>query len=408
VISEWRCTKTPTLLLSGRRGQLMTLDLYDNEEGNYNAAIVGSPGAGKSVLLNELAWSYRAIGAKVWMLDLGRSFEKLCRKSDGQYIEFKPDTDINLNPFSYVMNINEDMDLLHPVICKMASMSRPLEEVQSKAINKAIVHCWRQYGPETTITALQSVFKAGVLPDFDGPVDQRIRDLAIMLEPYTATGVYARYFEGKANIDFSNDFIVIENEELKRKPDLHAVVNMLLLNRITGEMYLTRNRKKVLFIDELKQQLGDIGADDPIKAAVVEEAARRARKYGGSLVTATQQADDYYASRQMEAAFQCSDWLFILRNKKESIEQLHRHGKIVMDEAKKRLLNSLRLEPGAFSEMYIYSPVGEGIARLPLDPYTRLLFSNRLEDNKPIDERRASGMSIDEAIADVLRERGNP
>jgi conjugal transfer ATP-binding protein TraC len=57
--------------------------------------------------------------------------------------------------------------------------------------------------------------------------------------------------------------------------------------------------------------------------------------------------------------------------------------------------------------MYIYSPVGEGIARLPLDPYTRLLFSNRLEDNKPIDERRASGMSIDEAIADLLRERGN-
>jgi conjugal transfer ATP-binding protein TraC len=341
------------------------------------------------------------------MLDLGRSFEKLCRKSDGQYIEFKPDTDINLNPFSYVMNINEDMDLLHPVICKMASMSQPLEEVQSKAINKAIVHCWRQYGPETTITALQSVFKAGVLPDFDGPVDQRIRDLAIMLEPYTATGVYARYFEGKANVDFSNDFIVIENEELKRKPDLHAVVNMLLLNRITGEMYLTRNRKKVLFIDELKQQLGDIGADDPIKAAVVEEAARRARKYGGSLVTATQQADDYYASRQMEAAFQCSDWLFILRNKK-ALEQVQparqdRHGR-----GQKRLLNSLRLEPGAFSEMYIYSPVGEGIARLPLDPYTRLLFSNRLEDNKPIDERRASGMSIDEAIADVLRERGNP
>ncbi len=66
--------------------------------------------------------------------------------------------------------------------------------------------------------ALQSVFKAGVLPDFDGPVDQRIRDLAIMLEPYTATGVYARYFEGKANVDFSNDFIVIENEELSANP----------------------------------------------------------------------------------------------------------------------------------------------------------------------------------------------
>ena len=27
--------------------------------------------------MNEMAWSYRAIDAKVWMLDLGRSFEKL-------------------------------------------------------------------------------------------------------------------------------------------------------------------------------------------------------------------------------------------------------------------------------------------------------------------------------------------
>ena len=47
------------------------------------------------------------------------------------------------------------------------------------------------------------------------------------------------------------------------------MVNILLLHRITGEMYLTRNRRKVLFVDELKQQLGDIGADDPVKAAVI-------------------------------------------------------------------------------------------------------------------------------------------
>ena len=41
-----------------------------------------------------------------------------------------------------------------------------------------------------------------------------------------------------------------------------------------------------------------------------------------------------------------------------------------------------------------------------VDPYTLLLFSNRHEDNMAIDLRRARGMSIDQAIADVLRERG--
>ncbi|MCH3866758.1 hypothetical protein LZB77_09130, partial [Campylobacter jejuni] len=87
--------------------------------------------------------------------------------------------------------------------------------------------------------------------------DQRVKDLAVMLHPYAKGGQYERFFLGRNTIDFSNDFVVIENEELKRKPDLHAVTNILLFYQITREMYLTRDRKKVWFIDELKQQLGD-------------------------------------------------------------------------------------------------------------------------------------------------------
>jgi conjugal transfer ATP-binding protein TraC len=407
LIAEWRGTRTPALVFGGRRGQLMTLDIFDNDLGNYNFAIIGAPGSGKSVLMNEMAWSYRAIDAKVWMLDLGRSFEKLCRKAKGTYIEFKPDVDICLNPFTHIVDINEDIDMLVPAISKMASMSRPLDEVQYKAISAMVLKLFKAHGNDLTVTALRDAFKGGTIEELGAINDPRIKDLAIMLNPYARGGQYERFFEGRNNIDFANDFVVIENEELKRRPDLHAVVNILLLHQITGEMYLTRNRRKVLFIDELKQQLGDIGADDPVKAAVVEEAARRARKYGGSLGTATQSADDYYGSAQMEAAFNCSDWVFLLRQKPESIEMLDRKGRLSMDEPKKRLLNSLRTEPGVFSEVYISSPVGEGVARNILDPATHLLFSNKLEDNAPIDELRAQGLGIDEAIAELLRRRGH-
>lgn len=407
LIAEWRGTPTPVLVFGGRRGQLMTLDLYDNDLGNYNFAIIGAPGSGKSVLMNELAWSYRAVGAKVWMLDLGRSFEKLCRKAGGTYIEFRPDVDLCLNPFSVVRDIHEDLDMLVPGIAKMASMQSTLDEVQYKAISAMVLKLWREYGRDLTITGLRDAFREGTLAELGVVNDQRIKDLAIMLNPYAKGGQYERFFEGRANVDFSNDFIVIENEELKRRPDLHAVVNILLLHQITGEMYLTRNRRKVLFIDELKQQLGDIGADDPVKAAVVEEAARRARKYGGALGTATQSADDYYGSAQMEAAFNCSDWVFLLRQKPESIEMLDRKGRLAMDEPKKRLLHSLRTEAGAFSELYVSSPVGEGVARNILDPATHLLFSNKLDDNAPLDALRAQGLSIDEAITSLLRHRGH-
>lgn len=406
LIGEWRGTSSPALVFGGRRGQLMTMDLFDNE-GNYNFAIIGAPGSGKSVLMNEMAWSYRAISAKVWMLDLGRSFEKLCRKAHGTYIEFRPNVDICLDPFTHIVDIQEDIDMLVPGIAKMCSMQHTLDEVQYKAISAMVLKLWAQYGNDLRITALRDAFKSGTLQELGVVNDQRIKDLAIMLNPYAKGGQYARFFDGRNNVDFTNDFIVIENEELKRRPDLHAVVNILLLHRITGEMYLTRNSRKVLFVDELKQQLGDIGADDPVKAAVIEEAARRARKYGGALGTATQSADDYYGSAQMEAAFNCSDWVFLLRQKPESIEMLSRKGRLTMDEPKKRLLNSLRTEAGAYSELYISSPLGEGVARNILDPATHLLFSNKLEDNAPIDEMRAQGLSIDEAITALLRQRGH-
>jgi conjugal transfer ATP-binding protein TraC len=407
IIAEWRGTKTPALVFGGRRGQLMTLDIFDNDLGNYNFAIIGAPGSGKSVLMNEMAWSYRAIGAKVWMLDLGRSFEKLCRQAKGTYIEFRPDVSICLNPFTHIVDINEDIDMLVPGISKMCSMQHSLTEVQYKAISAVVLKLWKEYGNDLTITALRDAFRSGTIEGLGVANDQRIKDLAVMLQPYARGGQYERFFEGRNSIDFSNDFIVIENEELKRRPDLHAVVNILLLHRITGEMYFTRNRRKLLFFDELKQQLGDIGADDPVKAAVIEEAARRARKYGGALGTAAQSGDDYYCSAQMEAAFNCSDWVFLLRQKPESIEMLERKGRLSMDEPKKRLLASLRLEAGAYGELYISSPVGEGVARNILDPATNLLFSNKLEDNAPIDALRAQGLTIDEAISELLRQRGH-
>jgi len=407
LIAEWRGTRTPTMVFAGRRGQLMTVDLYDNDLGNPTAAIIGAPGSGKSVLMNEMAWSYLSIGAKVWMQDLGRSFEKLCRKAGGTYIEFRPDVHLSMNPFPLVEDINEDLDMLQPAIAKMASMSRPLEEVQLKAISAMVLKLWAKYGPEMDMTLLRDAFVAGTLEELGLKGDQRIKDLAVMLNPYAKGGQYERFFSGPNTIDFSNDFVVIENEELKRKPDLHSVANILMFYQITREMYLTRDRKKVWFIDELKQQLGDSSSNDSIMAASVEEAARRARKYGGSLVTATQSGDDYYSSSQMEAALNCTDWMFLLRQKPESIELLVRNGRITADESKKRLLMSLRKEEGVFSECYISSPVGEGVARIVLDPFSHLLFSNKLDDNAPLDELRSAGYSIDDAITELLRRRGH-
>ena len=43
-------TRTPALAcLGGRRGQSMTLDIFDNDLGDYNFAIIGAPGSGETI-----------------------------------------------------------------------------------------------------------------------------------------------------------------------------------------------------------------------------------------------------------------------------------------------------------------------------------------------------------------------
>ena len=404
LIAEWPGTGTPVLMLAGRRGQLMPLDVYDNPAGNYNVAIAGTSGSGKSLLLNEIAMSYLGTGARVWIIDVGRSYEKACRNVGGSFIEFTESAGISLNPFSFVEDIDEDMELLQPLLAQMVSPREALDGFRYSTLGAAIKKVWKAKGRAMTITDIHALLATGRLDDdanTDAEGDRRLKDLAAMLAPYAREGTYGKYFDREASIDFSSDFIVLELEELKAKKDLQTVVLLIVMYRITREMYFTRDRKKIVIIDEAWDLLSG-GAT----AEFIEAGYRRARKYKGAFMSATQGVDDYYRNPAAKAALDNSDWMFLLRQKPESIEMMDKLGQLTMDDAMKRLLQSLRTEHGAYSEVFIHSPAGNGVGRLIVDPYSLLLFSSRAEDFSAINAKRAEGLSVSQAIDAVLVERG--
>jgi conjugal transfer ATP-binding protein TraC len=400
LVAEWQGTGTPVLLFGGRRGQLMALDVFDNPAGNYNVAIAGTSGSGKSLLLNEIATAYLGTGARVWIIDVGRSFEKACRTFGGSFIEFTESAAISLNPFTLVEDIDEDMELLQPLLAQMVSPREPLDGFHYSTLAAAIKRVWKARGKAMTVTDVHDLLATGRLDDESKDEDRRLKDLAAMLHPYTREGSYGKYFESDATIDFDSDLVVLELEELKAKKDLQAVVLLIIMYRITREMYFARDRKKIVIIDEAWDLLSG-GAT----AEFIEAGYRRARKYRGAFMSATQGVDDYYRNPAARAALENSDWMFLLRQKAESIEMLDKLGQLTMDDGMKRLLQSLRTEHGAYSEIFIHSPVGNGIGRLIVDPYSLLLFSSRAEDFNAVNDKRAAGLSVAEAIDAVLRDR---
>ncbi|MBU9211631.1 type IV secretion system protein TraC [Burkholderia multivorans] len=402
LIAEWKGTETPVLTLFGRRGQIMTFDLFDNKGGNYNFAVAALSGSGKSVLVNEMAFRYLGTGTKVWIIDVGRSYRNLCELLDGEFIEFSDERSntICLNPFSMVVDINNDMEMLLPLVAQMASPREPLDNYGYAALAAAIKRVWDQKGRKATITDVYELLRTGRLGD-EGERERDLSRLATALEPYTRYGVYASYFEGEANIQFHKNLVVLELEELKSKKDLQAVVMQLMMYRITQEMYLDRSRRKLVIIDEAWDLMGSGSS-----AGFIEAGYRRARKYGGAFGTITQSVEDYYKNDATKAAIQNADWLFLLRQKPESIDRLGKEGKLHVDEWMKRQLSSVATEHGYYSEIFVHGPMGSGVGRLILDPFSMLLYSTRAEDFQAIKALTDQGVSVAEAIDEILKRRG--
>jgi len=392
VQADWKGTGSPGLLLISRRGQVMLTDLFDSP-GNYNAVVAAASGSGKSFLVNELCLSYLATGGRVWVIDIGRSYQKLCRLLDGDFIEFKPESPPCLNPFSRVRNLDgedSDLDLLIPIVGQMASPSRPLTDLERSFIEKAIRQAYTRMATQTTITAVaEELTQAG---------DPRAKDLATMLYPYTRKGRYGRFFEGEMTLRSNNPFAVLELEELRGKGDLRSVVLLLLIYYIQTEMYSgERSQKKMVIIDEAWDLLGEGNT-----AKFIEHGYRRFRKYNGGIVTITQGINDLAKTDAGRAALENSDFLFLLRQKAESLMALKESGRVLMDEGLFDLLSSLHTVPGRYSEVYVRTPIGAGIGRLVVDRFTQLVYTTNPAEYARVAEYQRQGLTLVEAIERCL------
>lgn len=406
IIGEWRGAGDPVMMFFGRRGTPTFLDLYSNKQGNYNLFIAGVSGSGKSVMMNELVSAYRGVGARVWVIDVGRSYQNLIRLQKGVFLEFTPESKMCINPFSWVglddeLDFKAEMRLLKPMIGRMASPNAPLTEYQYALITEAITGVWNDYGQDTNPTLIQQYLLEKVKNE-SGGIERQAFELGKQLQPFTKDGVFGSYFNGRANISLDHEMVGLELEELKNAPDLRRVVLFVLTSRIAHDMYLSRDRKKICLMDEAWQLLGA----DKETAEFIEEGYRRARKYKGIFCVGTQGIEDAYKNDASQAAYNNADWKILLRQDRKNLEKLIDDGVVNFSPAIKRMLLSLRTEHGRFSEMMISSPNGDSVVRHIPDPFSLLMASTNADDFTECEQLTAQGYTTMEALTIMAQRRG--
>jgi conjugal transfer ATP-binding protein TraC len=397
LLGEWLGTPSPGMLLLGRRGQLLNWNPFDNQSGNYNCVIAGRSGSGKSVFMQDLLMSSMGNGARVFILDVGRSYEKMSNLLGGQQVEFSNESNLCLNPFTHISCTDErerdqSFGMLKSIISTMAAPSGNIGDYEKALIEKSIRSVWELKKNKATITDV-----AQYLIEQKG--DSKARDISVMLTPFCKGGVYAYYFEGDNNIDFTSDLVLIELEELKEKKDLQTVVLQIFIMTITNITFLgDRSRPFHICIDEAWDLLrGGMSGE------FIETLARRLRKYRGSLVVGTQSIDDFYSTPGACAAYENSDWVCLLSQKKSSISRLKENNRFDVDDHQQMALESVHSRHGEYSEIMICdSSGGYSIGRLVLDPFSCLLYSTKAEDYANIKNLQSQGYSVTESIERLI------
>ncbi len=118
-------------------------------------------------------------------------------------------------------------------------------------------------------------------------------------------------------------------------------------------------------------------------------------------MTVTQSLVDYYKSATAVAAYANSDFVFLLRQKPESLAEIEMKGYLVMTPFEKRVYGSVTTFGGKYSEIAIKSPDGLAVGQLIVDKFSGKLMSTKAEDVHAIRTLEKQGFSKLEAIKKV-------
>ncbi|MBT4922413.1 MAG: TraC family protein, partial [Rickettsiales bacterium] len=394
----------PYVMLTGKRGQPLFWNPYYAPEagGNYNVVVTGKSGSGKSVFIQDLAASIRGAGGRLFVIDNGESFQNSSVLQEGKFI--KVDQNISVNPFTMFdlegMQNNHEYktDVLNFFTSLLSQICRPISKIhedERALITLACENVINQSGHKGT---LELVGEELLAVHKDSAQEKACVSLKLSLDVFLKK--YGNYFKGQSDIDIKNKFLVFEMANLEGggMGDLKAVIMMLMMHLITEIIYKgDKVTRSALIIDEAWTMLKGGSMEEFIEGFV-----RRVRKFGGSLITASQYITDYYANPAAKAVLDNSQWKVFLAQNDDAVENLKEKKIINMSSHLETALKKLRMVSGCYAECLILGDAGWYVGRLTLDPFSIFLYSSKAEDVAALKKLKSSGLSVEEAIIKLI------
>jgi conjugal transfer ATP-binding protein TraC len=280
-------------------------------------------------------------------------------------------------------------------------MSNQLEKLIKSSLNTALERSWKRYGNsssvDTVISELEELNKADR--------DPRIADYIKTISPYSSTGAYADFFNGVSEIDFHSKLVVLENGKMENIPELRDPVIMILTYHISKHIYVNEAQsfKHIVIMDEAHKFLGNPKID-----LFVDQAYRRFRKSGASMIVGTQGFEDLYDGQNTSKAGRTivynSQYKIFMLQSSVSRQRIKQSKLFNLSGYYEEMLDSVLPLSGIYSELMIINDKFMVKLRLYLPELLKALFFTGKEIRMQIEALVKEGMSYIEAVKKIAEE----
>lgn len=387
------------------RNQLAFLNLFDQHSpygnDNYNLAIAGYSGSGKSFLMQSIIRQILDSGGRCWVFDMGDSYKGLCTNVGGVYLDA---SELRFNPFANIVDIGESAESIRNLLVVLANPSGDMDDTHQAIMLKAVHEVWKEKQNSALIDDVVDYIKREIKTgDYKDSITVRGRmeEIVISLDKYTTGGIYGDYFNSaKPSLDDEVRFSVLEMGKLQNKPDLLAAIMFSMMIYVEQRMYLApRNEIKACVIDEAWKLLSN---DNKRAESFIEDGYRTARKYLGAYITISQGIQDFdgdKASGAAQAGWSNSSFKIIMRQdidtfKKYNLKNLGQFNKL--EQALVENFPAAKLS--GFSAFMLRVGGQSTFHRLMLDPLSRAMCSSNGDDFEFRERCMREGMDIDSTI----------
>ena len=293
---------------------LIIVDIFDSRVyKNANISILGTSGAGKTFTMQLMALRMRRKGIQVFIVAplKGHEFHRACSNIGGQFISISPASQNCINIMEIRKADKSVDDLLDGPGVEKSLLAAKIQRLHTffsllipdmsheerQLLDDAMICTYGTKGITHDNASLEQPEHPGhykempILGDLyeilaASPETKRLANILNRL-----VNGSARSFNQQTNVALDNKYIVLDISELTG--DLLTVGMFVALDFVWDKAKENRTAEKAIFVDECWQLIG--ASSNRQAAESVLELAKTIRGYGGSLVCATQDLNDFFA-----------------------------------------------------------------------------------------------------------------